>query len=77
MQRPARHWSELCCYCVADNRPDGSSPGAKAAVYEPQLTLVPYCNTKVRLCLAGEHLLRSPPFAWRCEGVGGRRSQGV
>ncbi|GAB4821611.1 hypothetical protein N2152v2_008657 [Parachlorella kessleri] len=30
-----------------DNRPDGSSPGAKAAVYEPQLNLVPFCNTKI------------------------------
>jgi hypothetical protein len=33
---------------TADNRPEGSSPGGKNTVYEPQLSLVPYCNTKVR-----------------------------
>lgn len=31
----------------ADSRPDGASPGGKNVPYEPQLSLVPYCNTKV------------------------------
>lgn len=56
----------------ADNsRPDGASPGSKQVVYEPQLSIIPYCNTKVRdsvgcyCCAARCCALAPAALVWR------------